>query len=77
MKYDDRSILFSLVKSGYNNEMDSRFNDQTSKVVFYGWLQIKNLKSDIAYNVNNPQHCKFTNEFFSVNYAGRTQVFVK
>ena len=36
LKYTGKSLLFSLVKSWYNNEIDSKFDEETNKLVFYG-----------------------------------------
>ena len=50
MKYDGKSVLFSLVKSWSNNEKDSKLKDQTNMLVFNGSLQSqKKKKNYISY----------------------------
>ena len=43
-KYDGKSLIFSLVKSGFNNEMDSKFDDETNMLVFNESLQSQKIK---------------------------------
>ena len=44
MKYYGKSLLLSLVKSGYNNEVDSKLHDETNMPVFFGSFKSQKLK---------------------------------
>ena len=39
VKYDGQSLQLLLVNSGYN-KVDKKSDDDTTKLVFYGWLQV-------------------------------------
>ena len=39
MKYYGKSLLLSLMKSGYNNEVDSKFGDDINMRVFDGYMR--------------------------------------
>ena len=43
MKYEGKNLFFSLIKRGYNIEVDSKVDDETTTLVFDGSMQVKYL----------------------------------
>ena len=40
MKYNGKSLVLYLVKSGYDNDMDSIFDDETNMLVLNGYFMV-------------------------------------
>ena len=66
IKYDGKSLLLSVVKSGYNNVLDSKFGDETHMPVFNGLFQSQKWKLSIFDIVDNLNQYKYTDTFSRV-----------
>ena len=63
IKYDNKILLFSFIKSGSNVMVDSKFNDETTILGFNELLQVNIFKLLIFHFVNNLNQCVFTEIF--------------